>query len=64
MDQHLTIIFASLLNVDNKDLLEPERQLRQTVPFEDTGDISGGPIGPYLAEIIPVLRIVPKELKK
>lgn len=62
VDQHLIVIFSPLLDVDDEDLLEPERQLRQAVPLEGARDVSGGPIGPYLAEVIPVFRIVPKAL--
>jgi hypothetical protein len=51
MTEHLPMILPSLLDVNNKDLLEPECQLRQQIALHKATELSVGPVGPELLHI-------------
>ena len=51
MREHLPVIFPPLFNVDNDDLLKPECELSQVVPFVQTGH-------GWLREVLPHSRHV------
>ena len=58
MCEHLPMIFSSLLNVDDKDLLQPKRELDQVIPLEQPIHFSVGPVSPHVPQLEPVLGIV------
>jgi hypothetical protein len=49
------MVFSPFLNVDDKDLLQPKRQLHKAIPLKSAGDVPGRPIRPDLLKIEPVL---------
>ena len=49
--EHLSIILALLLNVDNKNLLNPEAPLYEVVPLEKTVNFAKGPTFPDTVEV-------------
>jgi hypothetical protein len=58
MGEHLGMVFPSLFDVDNHDLLQPETKLDQNIPFQDTNDLSVRPIPPHHFDVKPVIRII------
>lgn len=60
--KHLVVIFAGGFDVDDKDLLEPEGQLSQVVPFQSACHVSGGPTSPDCGIVEPVRGIMPQML--
>lgn len=54
--EHLPVILAALLNVDDDDLLQPERPLRQNVELVQAGQLTLGPVRPELLQVQPVRR--------
>ena len=53
--QHLPVVFSPLLDVDDEDLLDPETELYEVVPFHGCVDFSVWPAGPHLLHVEPVL---------
>lgn len=49
--EHLPVVLAALLDVDDQHLLNPECQLRQHVALHEAADLTVGPVGPELSEI-------------
>jgi len=58
MRKHLPVVFPTFLNIDNHNLLEPERELHEVVPLHDAGDVDVGEVCPELGEVEPVGRVV------
>lgn len=56
--EHLPVILPPLLDVDNNDLLYPEGELYQVIPFEQAIHFTIGPISPQLACVKPVFGAV------
>jgi hypothetical protein len=54
--QHLPMILAALLDVDDQDLLQPEGPLAQHVSLGQTVKFSGGPVGPELLHVEVIRR--------
>lgn len=54
--QHLPVVLATLLNVDHKDLLEPEAELREGVELVQSADLTVWPEGPEVPEVQPPRR--------
>lgn len=46
--KHLPVVLAALLNVDDDELLQPERQLRDHVPLHQARQLAVGPAGPQI----------------
>jgi hypothetical protein len=55
--EHLPMVLSPLLDIDHEYLLQPERVLDQNVPFAYSRDLSIGPIGPEILEIVHVVRV-------
>lgn len=51
MREHLPVVLAAFLNVDNQDLLHPKAELSQHVPLHEAGNLAVGPLGPELGEV-------------
>lgn len=49
--QHLPVVLAALLNVDDQDLLQPERPLRQEVGLGQAAQLPDGPVGEELLHV-------------
>jgi len=58
MCEHLIVIFPAILNMEDKNLLEPKCQLCNIVYFEEACCLENGPIRPHLPEIHPVWSLV------
>ena len=58
MRDHLPMVFPSFLDVDHDNLLHPKSKLYEVIPFEQAAHFPVRPIGPELAQIKPVVRIV------
>jgi hypothetical protein len=56
--EHLRIVFALLLNVDDQDLLDPEAPLHQVIPLEDAVDLAEGPAFPNAVQVQPEVGVV------
>ena len=56
MGEHLPVVLAALLNVDNQDLLHPKAELGQHVPLHEARNLAVGPLGPELGEVEVVRR--------
>lgn len=61
--QHLPVVFATLLNVDHKDLLEPEAELREDVELVQGTELTIWPEGPEVPEVQPRGRVVVEILR-
>lgn len=59
MGQHLVVILSPLLDVDHEDLLHPERQLCEEVPFQATRHATVWPLRPDCLKVEPVGRLRP-----
>ena len=57
MSEHLPVILAPFLDVDNNELLHPEAPLRQDVALHDWIDLADWPVGPQLLEVQVVVRL-------
>ncbi len=55
--EHLPMVFPTLLDIDNHDLLEPETVLDENVKFDQSSNLSVGPILPEGRHIQPVIRV-------
>jgi len=55
--EHLPMILATLLNVDDNNLLQPERPLRKHVEFDHAVNLTERPVCPQFLHVQPVLRI-------
>lgn len=60
--EHLCVVFPALLDVDNEDLLDPESQLYEVVPFERSGHLSRRPSCPDFGIVEPVNGVIPEVL--
>lgn len=58
MCEHLPVILAPLFNVDDENLLQPEGELHEIVTLERPSHGSMRELGPQLAYVEPVLRVV------
>lgn len=58
VSQHLPVVLAALLNVNDEHLLQPESPLRQHVGLHDSIDLSNGPVHPELLQVQVVRRFV------
>lgn len=58
MREHLIIVFPSFLDIENEDLLQPECELGQIIPFERATEFAHRPVGPHLGEIQPVRAVI------
>ena len=56
--EHLCVVSTSLLNMDYDDLLEPEGELDEVVPFQGAVDFAVWPVAPHGAEGEPIVRVV------
>ena len=56
--EHLRIVLALLLNVDDENLLDPEAPLDEIVPLEQAVCFPERPAFPYGVEVQPKLRVV------
>jgi hypothetical protein len=56
--EHLPMIFSSLFDIDNHNLLEPKGELREYIPFQETLYLSIWPIGPDSFDVEPVIGII------
>lgn len=63
MREHLIVVFSSFLDIENKDLLQPESELSQIVPFERASEFAQGPVSPHLGEIQPVRTVIHQVLQ-
>lgn len=54
MERHLGVVFPSLLQIDGKNLLEPEGELHEVVPLQFARYLARGPSGPELLEVKPI----------
>ena len=55
--QHLPMVLAAFLNVDNKDLLQPEGPLRQEIAFAQALQLADRPVGPEFLKVKVVVRV-------
>ena len=51
VSEHLPMVFATLLNVDDQDLLHPESQLGQNVSLHQATHLPVRPVGPELLQV-------------
>lgn len=58
MGEHLDVVFPSLFDVDDNNLLKPKGKLDQDVPFESAANLSIRPILPDHFDIKPVVRVI------
>lgn len=58
MSKHLPMVLSPLFNVNDDDLLYPECKLYEVVPFEQAAHLPVRPVGPKLAQVKPVFRVV------
>ena len=56
--EHLPVVLAALLDVDDDDLLQPEGELPQHVALHQPAQLAVGPAGPEVPEVEPVVRLV------
>lgn len=49
--EHLPVVLPALFDVDDNDLLHPERELSKHVPLHNTRNLPDRPAGPQLVEI-------------
>lgn len=56
--EHLRVVLALLLNVNNKDLLNPETPLDEIVPLEHALDFPEWPALPDSVQVKPEFRVV------
>ena len=49
--EHLPVVLAALLNVDDENLLQPKGQLGKHIPLHNTAELSVRPAGPQVLEI-------------
>ena len=56
--EHLGVVSTSLLDMDYDDLLEPEAELDEVVPFQGAVDFAVRPVAPHGAEGEPIVRVV------
>ena len=54
MAQHLPMVLPALFHVDDNDLLQPKRPLRQQIHLHDASELPVGPIRPELSHVEPV----------
>ena len=54
VEEHLAKVFSTLFHVDGEELLQPEGELDQIVPFELSGKFARRPRRPKLFKIKPV----------
>lgn len=52
--KHLPVVLATVLDVDDNNLLQPESPLRQNVALHKAVHLSVGPVGPKRTEVEPV----------
>jgi hypothetical protein len=60
--KHLVMVLAAFFEVNNEDLLEPEGQLHEVIPFERSRHLSCRPRPPYSLVVEPVRRVDPEVL--
>lgn len=53
--EHLPVVLATGLDVQDEDLLQPERPLAQDVDLGEAREVARGPVGEHLAEVEVVL---------
>jgi hypothetical protein len=58
MGEHLGVVFALLLDVDDENLLDPEAPLDEVVPLEKAVSFPERPAFPDAVEVQPELRVV------
>ena len=58
MREHLCVILALLLDVDNENLLNPEAPLYKVVPLEKAVSLTEGPAFPDAVQVKPKVRMV------
>ena len=61
--EHLVVIFSALLDVEDKDLLQPERHLHEIVPLELSAGLPKGPAGPHLVHVKEIGAVIVKPLR-
>ena len=57
VEEHLAKVFSPLFHVDGEELLQPEGELDQIVPFELSGNFARRPRRPKFFKIKPVGRV-------
>ena len=57
VEKHLAEVFPPLFQVDGEELLQPEGELDQIVPFELSGKFARRPRRPKFLKIEPVGRV-------
>lgn len=62
MSQHLIVILSLLLDVNDEDLLHPERQLHKQIPLQNTRHAAVRPLCPDSLEVEPVGGLCPDVL--
>lgn len=62
--QHLVVVFPPLLDVDNEDLLNPERQLHEQIPLHLGCHLPRRPVRPDRLEAVPVVGVGPEVLSQ
>lgn len=51
VSEHLQVILATFLYIDDDDLLDPKSQLGQHVSLHDTRDFPDRPVGPQILHV-------------
>jgi hypothetical protein len=60
--EHLVMVLAAFFEVNSEDLLEPEGQLHEMIPFEMSRHLSCRPRPPNSLVVEPVGRVDPEVL--
>ena len=53
--EHLPVVLTPFFDVDDHDLLQPEGELDQVVPFRQAIHLTNGPVAPEGAQVHPVV---------
>lgn len=56
--EHLCVVSTPLFDMDYDDLLKPEAELDEVVPFQGAVDFAVRPVAPHGAEGEPVVGVV------
>lgn len=55
MGEHLPMVFPGLFDVHDDDLLHPEGELHEVIPFKEASHCSQGKFAPQLGKVEPVI---------
>ena len=64
MAEHLPVIFPSLLDMHNDNLLKPKRELYEIIPLECATHETNRKVSPELGEVEPVFGVIHDVLKR